>query len=75
MRYSALKEPLEEILAAAGIAINGPGPSDIAINDDSFFARVISNGSLGLGESYVDGWWECENLDDFFCRLFISDAE
>jgi cyclopropane-fatty-acyl-phospholipid synthase len=25
-----------------------------------------------LGESYVDGWWDCENLDNFIYKLLIS---
>jgi cyclopropane-fatty-acyl-phospholipid synthase len=25
-------------------------------------------GSLGLGESYMDGWWDCDALDELFFR-------
>lgn len=31
--------------------------------------RVLSEGSMGLGESYMDGWWDCAKLDDFFYRI------
>ena len=27
-----------------------------------FFARLLAYGSLGLGESYMEGWWDCEDL-------------
>jgi cyclopropane-fatty-acyl-phospholipid synthase len=30
---------------------------------------VLQEGSLGLGESYMDGWWDCERLDIFFQRV------
>lgn len=33
------------------------------------FSRVLAQGSLGLGESYMDGWWDCERLDEFFFRI------
>jgi cyclopropane-fatty-acyl-phospholipid synthase len=36
---------------------------------------VLSSGSLGLGESYMDGWWECEDLAEFFRRLIPSQPE
>jgi cyclopropane-fatty-acyl-phospholipid synthase len=71
----ALKNPVEEILSAGGITINGAGSCDIRINDNRFFRRVMTAGSLGLGESFMDGWWECENLDEFFYRLMVSDVE
>ncbi len=29
----------------------------------------MAQGSLGLGESYMDGWWDCEQLDQFFFRV------
>jgi cyclopropane-fatty-acyl-phospholipid synthase len=34
--------------------------------------RVLASGSLGLGESYMDGWWDCAALDQFFCRVIES---
>ena len=71
----ALKESIEEILAAAGIAINGTNPCDLRVKDDRFFRRVTADGNLGLGESYMEGWWECDSIDDFICRLMASDVE
>jgi len=34
---------------------------------------VLSEGTLGLGESYMDGWFECDALDQFIFRLLRSD--
>jgi cyclopropane-fatty-acyl-phospholipid synthase len=72
---SALKYSIEEIFSAAGITINGTNPFDIRIIDDRFYMRVTADGSLGLGESYMDGWWECDRLDQFMHRLMCSNAE
>jgi cyclopropane-fatty-acyl-phospholipid synthase len=45
-----------------GIAINGNAASDMKVHDQRFFERVLAYGSLGLGESYMEGWWDCEDL-------------
>lgn len=57
---------VHELLSEAGIEINGTRPFDIRVNNPDFFKRVLQDGSLGLGESYMDGWWECDRLDTFF---------
>src|SRR5208337_1370929 len=75
MGTCALKQSIKEIFSAAGIPINGSNPFDIRIKDERFYERVTAEGSLGLGESYMEGWWDCESLDDFFCRLMCSNAE
>ena len=49
---------VHELLEKADIEINGSRPWDIHINHPGFFKRVLQEGSLGLGESYMDGWWE-----------------
>ena len=75
MGACALRQSIKEIFSAAGISINGTNPFDIRIKDERFYKRVTAEGSLGLGESYMEGWWDCESLDDFFCRLMCSNAE
>ncbi len=59
---------LEEILAAADIRLDGQRPCDLRVHDDRFFARALAEGTLGFGESYMDGWWDCEALDEMFFR-------
>ncbi|MGG4607746.1 cyclopropane fatty acyl phospholipid synthase [Providencia sp. Me31A] len=58
-----------ELLDEAGIEINGSRPFDIQVHNNKFFKRVLQQGSMGLGESYMDGWWDCERLDIFFQRV------
>lgn len=62
-----------ELLAYAGIGVNGPEPWDIQIHDERFFDRALGEGSIGVGESYVDGWWDVPALDEFFTRFRRAD--
>ncbi len=70
-----LRAAVQEILLPAGIVINGDNPWDIKIRDERFYSRVLREGSLGLGESYMDGWWDCDSLDKFFYRLLPTYPE
>ena len=66
---------VSELLGRAGITINGSSPSDPQVKHPDFFKRVLREGSLGLGESYMDGWWECERLDMFFSSVLRAGLE
>ena len=70
-----MRELVDRILAKAGIQANGPMPWDIQVRDARFFQRVLAGRNLGLGESYMDGWWDCGQLDEFFARLLRSGVE
>jgi len=59
-------------LAKAGIVINGPNPWDPQVHNTALWDRVIRQGSLGLGEAYVDGWWDCEQIDEFISRIISA---
>jgi cyclopropane-fatty-acyl-phospholipid synthase len=72
MSSSYLGARMQEILLPAGIRINGSLPWDINIHNESFYPRVLRQGSVGLGESYMDGWWDCRELDQFFFKLFTA---
>jgi len=61
----------QELLSAAAITINGPARHDIHVVHSDLYPRLIKQGYLGLGESYMDGWWECEALDEFISRLLL----
>jgi cyclopropane-fatty-acyl-phospholipid synthase len=74
VRYeSASAQKVTELLAFAGIAVNGSEPWDIQIHDERFFNRALGEGSIGVGESYMDGWWDVEALDEFFHRFRRAD--
>jgi len=59
----------ETILATVDVKINGNRPWDIQVHHDSFFQRVLTSGSLGFGEAYMDGWWDCEAIDELVTRV------
>jgi cyclopropane-fatty-acyl-phospholipid synthase len=71
----AAASPLARLLAAASIQINGPGAADIAVHNPAFYTRLNREGSLGVGEAYMDGWWDCPRLDLFFQRVFSAGVD
>ncbi|MGB7905360.1 MAG: cyclopropane fatty acyl phospholipid synthase [Steroidobacteraceae bacterium] len=71
----AAKDKLAELLRAADIELDGGDPWDIRVHDERFYARVLADGTLGAGESYVDGWWDVPQLDEFFARVLQAKLE
>lgn len=71
----SLQERCQSILNKAGIKIGGFRPWDMQVHDNRFYARVLAEGSMGLGESYMDGWWDAEALDQFFFRIFRANLD
>ena len=45
-------------------AIPTVGTIDVRLDvrDDRFYERLLRDGSVGLGESYADGWWNTDDL-------------
>ncbi|MFA5020540.1 MAG: cyclopropane fatty acyl phospholipid synthase [Patescibacteria group bacterium] len=67
------KNWVNRVIEPTGIILDGPNPWDPQIKNPGLYDRVKAQGSLGLGEAYLDGWWECERLDEFFYRLLSTD--
>jgi cyclopropane-fatty-acyl-phospholipid synthase len=65
----SVKEMIESLLDQAGIQINGNQAFDIQVHNENLYQRILQEGSLGLGESYMDGWWDCDRLDIFFYKI------
>jgi cyclopropane-fatty-acyl-phospholipid synthase len=66
---------MANLLASADIRIEGTRPWDIQVHDRRFFNRVLASGTLGFGESYMDGWWDCDALDEMCCRAIQAGLE
>jgi len=66
---------IRELLESAGIEVGGGKPWDIQVHELKFYDRVLSETSLGLGESYMDGWWDCEAIDKFITRVLSADLD
>lgn len=67
-----LEEQARQILSTAGVEVNGTQAWDITVHNPGFYARVLRKGSIGLGESYMDAWWDCSQLDQFFDRVLSA---
>ena len=74
-RRFSYERAVSELLAGADVKINGTRPWDIRVHDERFFQRVFAQGTLGAGESYMDGWWDCEQLDEMLTRSLRNDIE
>jgi cyclopropane-fatty-acyl-phospholipid synthase len=72
MSASKAKALIGELLSYAGIAVDGDREFDIRVHNPDFYARVVAGGSVALGESYMDGWWSCTALDQFFERVMAA---
>ena len=64
---------IQKLLDKADITLNGNKLHDIKLLDERALKRIINDGSLGLGESYMEGWWECESLDALSYQLCIAE--
>ncbi|NWA03649.1 cyclopropane fatty acyl phospholipid synthase [Pseudomonas gingeri] len=62
----------EELLDKAGLRLDGSAPWDMKLKRPGVPERALSEGSLGLGEAYMDGDWDADQLDEFFSRLMRS---
>jgi cyclopropane-fatty-acyl-phospholipid synthase len=69
------RDLLYRVLKSADIRPNGDRPWDMQIRNERVFDRVLGSGNLGLGEAYMDGWWDTEDLTEFISRLIKVDAE
>ena len=65
---------IKKLLADSGVGIGDSDPWDILVHNPAFYRRVALAGSLGLGESYTEGWWDCACLDEMINRLFRSEV-
>ncbi len=72
MSPQSQRDRVARLLAHADVQVNGDRPWDIQVHDERFFSRVLTEGSLGLGEPYMDGWWDCEQLIELLHRLLSA---
>lgn len=72
MKQTNVKLAVQKILARSDVQINGSRPWDIQVNNPKFFSRVLAGYSLAFGESYIDGWWSCESLDQLFDKILSA---
>ena len=62
-----------DLLAPAGITINGAQPWDIQVRQRGTYERLLRDGSVGFGEAFMDGMLDCERIDLLADRAYRAD--
>lgn len=75
MDLQQAKKCVQELLLEAGITLNGKNSRDIQVHNEKFYGCILKDPILGLGETYVAKWWDCEHLDQFFYYLIRAGLE
>ncbi|WP_137718853.1 cyclopropane fatty acyl phospholipid synthase [Methylobacillus flagellatus] len=68
-------EVLVALFAEAGITLNGDAPWDIQVSDDKVYRQILSRGSLGFGQAYMQGQWQSAALDQTMLRLLQAGVD
>jgi len=66
---SSASRIITDLLGKADIKINGTRPWDMRLHDPRVPERVLASANLGLGESYMDGAWDCDRIDELFTHI------
>ena len=69
------KDFVSGVLAEIDVRVGGDRPWDLLVHNDEFYGRVMAEAALGLGESYMDEWWDCEQLDELLFRVIRADLK
>jgi cyclopropane-fatty-acyl-phospholipid synthase len=70
-----MKQKCVELLNIADIQISGSRPWDMQVHNERLYDRLLTEGALGLGEGYMDGWWDAEQVDQLICNILSTDIE
>jgi len=73
IRPDSAQRLVSKLFEEHGISMGESGDCEIVVHDKRLYARVLRDGSLGLGEAYMDGWWDCEHLDRLFYKILCSE--
>ena len=69
VKSNGYRDVLQEVLNPADVLLNGARAWDIRVHNEGFYSKILAGGSLAFGETYMDGWWDCDALDELFDRL------
>lgn len=75
MPEDSFRNKVASLLSFADVEIGGDRPWDIQVHNQKTYSKILAQGSLGLGESYMDGWWDCERLDEFFHKILKAELD
>jgi len=63
IKHQKSKELVAQMLDLAEVKLDGTNPWDITVNDERLFSRLLKEGEIAFGESFMDGWWDCDRID------------
>jgi cyclopropane-fatty-acyl-phospholipid synthase len=66
---------VERVLGRIDVRLDGARAWDLRVTDERFFRSALLRGSMGLGEAYMDGWWQCGDLEELSRRLLVGGVE
>lgn len=69
------KKVAENLFKNCAVSLDGKEDAGIKVIDPKFYKMTIAHGSLGFGESYMEGYWESEKLDETLYRIIKHDIK
>jgi cyclopropane-fatty-acyl-phospholipid synthase len=69
---SSSREFVTSLVALGDIAIDGPADTDLQVRDERVYVQAVRDGIIGVGEAYMDGWWDAESLDGIIYKVLRS---
>lgn len=69
------KAVIQQIFDLAGVTIDGQNSWDIQVHQPDLYQRLLTHTSLALGEAYMEGWWDCSHLDQFFYHILHANLQ
>jgi cyclopropane-fatty-acyl-phospholipid synthase len=73
MATTTSRELCLRLFDRAGIPIDGPEPWSMHVHDGRLWDRLLRDRELGLGESYMDGWWDAARVDELIVRMITAE--
>ena len=52
-----------------------PNAADLQVKTGASIKECWPKARLGLGESFMEGWWDCEDLVELIARIASGDLE
>ena len=74
MSETSARDVCVGLLERAGVPIGGTDPWSMQVHDERVWERLVGERELGIGESYMDGWWDADRLDEMLVRVLTSNV-
>lgn len=62
------------ILDDAQVPVNTDERMSLRVHNERLWDRILHQRQLGFAESYMDGWWDCDAIDEMLTRLLSIDV-